>query len=296
MSDQGQKYSIVRRFFGETEKSAVAGHLHFESANEDEIDEDGFSTPLINNRCKLHKLIQGDGFMFFEIMQQEHLGLGKGDFGESGVFLVFPYFEQDGVGYQILVMDPDVDFKNALVVGCLVFFVLVSGNDHLENSLAVDFPFFGGEIHLGLAVHLGSGLDHVNFFLRPNTGNGTVVLDTDQKPAAISVRKSSQRPGNSSAVGNLELEIQLLVLAFFNQLLYVLLRMLHDAKIRKFQQLSACPRKIGESKIKAFLGALRHPFFGVIQPSSSLRKLKIGDFYRNKTSARLKITKITKNL
>lgn len=89
----GWKYSILILFFSKQEKRAVMGHLHLDGSDKDEIDEDGLGASLINNRCKLHEFFKGDGLVFVEIMQQGHFWFSERDFGELGVFLIFPNFE-----------------------------------------------------------------------------------------------------------------------------------------------------------------------------------------------------------
>lgn len=162
-------------------------------------------------------------------------------------------------------MHPHVDFVFPLVVGSLVLDMTVFGNGDFQNGLAVDLPFFSGVLHFWLTVHLCSCLNHVDLFLRPNPSNGAVVFDSNQKPATIGVRKSSKRPGNSATVGNLKLEIQLLMLAFFNQFLYVLLWLPHVAKVQKKDNACAFNKNRGVQNKAVFKRSERFIFWVLLE-------------------------------
>ena len=105
--------------------------------------------------------------------------------------------------------------------------MLVFWYDDFQHGLAIDFPFFDGVGHFGLAVHFGGGLDHVNFLVGADSGDGAVVFDANEQPSAIGVGKSGQRPGNAPTVGNLKLEVEHLVFAFRNEVLDMVVFLSH---------------------------------------------------------------------
>ena len=105
--------------------------------------------------------------------------------------------------------------------------MLVFWYDDFQHGLAIDFPFFGGVGHFGLAVHFGGGLDHVNFLVGSDSGDDAVVFDANEQPSAIGVGKSGQRPGNAPTVGNLKLEVEHLVFAFRNEVLDMVVFLSH---------------------------------------------------------------------
>lgn len=108
--------------------------------------------------------------------------------------------------------------------------VLVFWNDHLEHRLPVDFPFLGGVFHLGLAIHLRSGLYHVDLLVGAYAGNGAVVFDTHQEPPSVGVGESGKGTGNATTVRNLELEIKHLMLAFEDEVLNMVVLLSHSGQ------------------------------------------------------------------
>ena len=82
-----KKQLVLRKL----EKGALTGQGHPNGANKDEVDQYVFGTPPINNRCKLHKLLQSDGLVLRKVTEQGGLRFSEGDLGEFFVLLVFPY-------------------------------------------------------------------------------------------------------------------------------------------------------------------------------------------------------------
>ena len=108
--------------------------------------------------------------------------------------------------------------------------VLVFRDDDLKHGLPVDLPFLGGVFHFGLTIHLGCSLDHVDLLIGAHAGDGTVVFDANQEPATISVGESGEGTGNASAVRDLELEIEHLVLALEDEVLNMVILLFHSGK------------------------------------------------------------------
>ena len=108
--------------------------------------------------------------------------------------------------------------------------MLVFRDDDLEHGLPVDFPFLSGVFHFGLAIHFGGGLDHVDFLIRTDTGNGAVVFDAYQEPSAIRIGEGGQGTCDATAVRNLELEVKHLMLALKDEVLNMVILLSHSVQ------------------------------------------------------------------
>ena len=63
------------------------------------------------------------------------------------------------------------------------------------------------------AIHGGGGLDHIDLFFAAHTGNLPIVLDADEQTATVGVGKRREGARYLACIGDLVLEILLLMFA-----------------------------------------------------------------------------------
>ena len=174
---------------------------------------------------QFHVSLKGDAAMTAQVVEQHLLALavgnGVGVLVAAGRFLGAHDALMQPAGEDILVGHAIINVPHAIVIGCLDGLLDGLGDIGFDHRLAIDIKHLEGHVLLGAAVHLGRCLDHVDFLLAAHAGDVAIVLHTDEQMAAAVVGKGGYRAGYLAGIGNLVLEILMLVFALEDKVLYV---------------------------------------------------------------------------
>ena len=177
---------------------------------------------LLADVGKFHVAVEGDAAMIAQVVEEHLLTLTVAD-GLGGVcFLGSGLVAHDALvqaaGEDVLVGDAVIDVPVAVVIdrllGCL-------GDVGLDYCLAVDVEHLEGHVLLGTAIHLCRRLNHVNLLLAAHSGTVAVVLDTDEQVPAAIVGKCADGACYLAGIGDLILEILMLMLTLLNKALNI---------------------------------------------------------------------------
>jgi len=141
-----------------------------------------------------------------------------------GPVLIFPDPQEDPVGRKILIRHPNIRMPFAFRIFCKMGPFRAPEHDHFEHRFLCYPPLLEGKYNRGAAVHFGRRLEHEILLLRPDPCNSPVVLHADQEPPPVGVSERHEGPGDLTGVGDLEFKVELLVLAFADQCLDVILQ------------------------------------------------------------------------
>ena len=119
----------------------------------------------------------------------------------------------DGMSGDVLVGHTVIDAPLAVLVGGGDRFFVGRGDNGFEygftlNPMQTELRFL-----LRAAIHGGGLLHHIDFLIGTDPGNATVVLDADKEASAVVVGKRGYAPGDLAGIGDLVLEVLMLVLA-----------------------------------------------------------------------------------
>ena len=156
------------------------------------------------------------------LSEEQLKALGGGFCAGRGRLLVAHDALVQAAGQDVLVGDTVINVPVAVVVGGLDGLLMGFGNIGLDDRLAIDVEDLEGHVLLGAAIHLSSRLNHVDFLVATHSGNVAVVLDADEQVTAAVVGKGGYRAGYLARIGNLILEVLMLMLALENQVLYIM--------------------------------------------------------------------------
>lgn len=188
--------------------------------------DDNAGGALLADVGQAHVTLEGDTAVIAQVVEQHLLTLAVADgLGSAGLLdsrlgahdaLVQAAGEHVLVGYAV------IHVPVAVVVWGFDRFFVGFGDIGLDHRLAVDIEHFEGHMLLRAAVHLRRRLDHVNLFLAAHTGDIAVVFHADEQVASAVVGKGGNRAGNLAGIGNLVLEVLMLVFALGNKVLYIM--------------------------------------------------------------------------
>jgi hypothetical protein len=172
--------------------------------------------------ARLAALVECQASFFFQDVHQVLFPLGECH-ERTFLFLgLLPYFQVYKGSQDVFIVDADVSLG-------LVFFI--QGTDGFDGSFVnYDFQYRLSSNYvsdsfyfdIGLAIHVGSSLNHVDFFFRPYSGYFSVVLYAYQQSSSFGVGKGRDATGDFSGIRNLKFEVLVVVFAFCHQLVYIL--------------------------------------------------------------------------
>ena len=181
---------------------------------------------LLADVGQLHVTVQGDSSMCAQVIEQYLLTLTIAD-GFGSMFLgALGFLAQDSLmqpaGKDVLIGYTVIYMPVAVVIGSLDWLLRGLGNVGLDHRLAIDIKHLEAYLLLGATIHLCRCLDHVDFLLASHPGDVAVVLHADEQMATAIVGKGSNGARNLAGIGNLVLEILMLMLALKDKVLYVM--------------------------------------------------------------------------
>ena len=168
---------------------------YFDGFKEYKFNQDIFCF-LPGDLCHTTEPRKGDRGIFLQELQQDLLLFGEFKKNALRFSLPLPNFQQYSVGQQVLVGNPDVDKPFPVFMCRIMRTGFAFWNDDLQNCLVIDGPFLRLERNRWFAIHGCRAFQHIIFLIGTNPCDRAIVLDPDQEPAAIGIRKSNQGAGN----------------------------------------------------------------------------------------------------
>ena len=183
------------------------------------------SGTLLANVGQALVTFKGDTPMIAQVVEQGLFALTIGDGAVIGLF-GFGSTAHDALmqaaGKHIFIGHAVIDMPIAIVIGSLDRLLGRLGDIGLDHRLAVDVIDLERHALLGSAIHLSCRLDHINLLIAAHAGYIAIVLHADEQMAAAVVGKSGDRACDLAGIGNLVLEVLMLVLTLGNKVLYVM--------------------------------------------------------------------------
>ena len=192
------------QLLGKAEADKLCQHLH---------------GPMAGNTAQAGKAVERKGLgSLGKETQQSLLSLGEGEHGTTVSTLLAPESHLHGRGYDILVGYAH-EGAEAIIVEAGTHRDLL-GALHLGNHHVIPLNTMDAHatLHRRHTVHRGSSLDHIDFFVAAHTGNLTIILDTNEQAATVGVGKRREGARNLAHIGDLVLEILLLVFALGDEM------------------------------------------------------------------------------
>ena len=175
--------------------------------------------PMAGNTAQAGKAVEREGLgSLGKETQQGLLSLGEGEHGTAVSTLLAPESHLHGRGHDILVGYAH-EGAEAIVIEAGTHRDLLGalhlGNHHVMSLNTMDAH---ATLHGRHTVHRGSSLDHIELFIAAHTGNLTIVLDSDEQSAPIRIGKRREGARNLARIGDLILEILLLMFALSDEM------------------------------------------------------------------------------
>ena len=182
-------------------------------AEVDELCQELHST-MAGKATQAGKTVECEGLGSFGKEQQEGmLTLGEGEHNALVATLLAPKGHLHGRGHDILIGNTH-EGAQAVIVQASTHGTLLGafdlGNHHTPT---LDTMYAHVALHRGYAIERGSGLNHIDLFIAAHTGNLAIVFHTNEQPPAFGIGKSRQGTRNLARIGDLILEILLLMFA-----------------------------------------------------------------------------------
>ena len=192
--------------------------LLLDEAKADELSQHLHST-MAGKTAQTGKTIEREGFgSLGKKTQQGLLTLGKRKHSTAVPTLFAPEGHLHGRGYDILIGNA-YEGAEAIIVEAGTHRNLLGaldlGNHHIVSLDTMDAH---AALHRRHTVHRSSGLDHIDLFVATHTGYLAIVLDTDEQSAPVSIGKSREGACNLARIGDLILEILLLMFALSDEM------------------------------------------------------------------------------
>ena len=134
--------------------------------------------------------------------------------------LLFPGQHKYFIRQDVFICYTDIGFIFIFFIWCQMRFLFTGCYINLQHCFSVYLPTGSFKRDLRTGVHFRSSLYHIIFFFTSDAGYIAVVFHSYQQPTAIGIGKSRQGAGYLFTVAHLELKIELLMLALFNQCFY----------------------------------------------------------------------------
>ena len=197
----------------------MAGKLLFYQAEANELCQELHST-MAGKAAQAGKAVECEGLGSFGKEPQERL-LALGERHERAIVPIglAPKGHLHGRGHDILIGNTH-EGTQAIIIQASTHGKLLGafdlGNHHTPT---LDTMHAHVALHRGYAIERGSGLDHIDLFIAAHTGNLAIVLHTNEQPPAFGIGKSRQCTRNLARIGDLILEILLLMFALGDEVM-----------------------------------------------------------------------------
>ena len=192
--------------------------LLLDEAKADELRQHLYGT-ITGKAAQASKAIEREGFgSLGKETQQGLLTLGKRKHSTAVPTLFAPEGHLHGRGHDVLIGNAH-EGAEAIVVEAgthrNLLGTLYLGYHHVMSLDTMDAH---ATLHRRHTVHRSGSLDHIDLFVATHTGNLAIVLDTDEQSAPVSIGKSREGARNLARIGDLILEILLLMFALSDEI------------------------------------------------------------------------------
>ena len=152
--------------------------------------------------------------------QQGLLTLGKRKHSTAVPTLFAPVGHLHGRGYDILVGNA-YEGAEAIIVEAGTHRNLLGAID-LSNHYIVSLDTMDAHaaLHRRHTIERRGSLDHIDLFIATHTGYLAIVLHANEQSATVGIGKSRERTRNLARIGDLILEILLLMFALGDEMVY----------------------------------------------------------------------------